>query len=253
MEFRCPNCDRIELIVLDRHPLCLRCRAEMIPASDYSGWWMSPYIAIRRMITTNETHGTEAARTEGRFKKEREAWTTGMFALALKKLKQQEFWIEIETAENTPDTKLHHIDQSTGRNNIETRDIEVVDWDEHVDDIMEVIRKKCARAYPRNYFLLVHARSGKRFDLDKVIEEVKTIHSPFLEIWILGRPPARNPLEPSSQMVVARIAPSPVLRLEFDIPAELEKAKGQNQFLRRRKRGTSTEFTDLGLVYLPIP
>src|ERR1700694_2790594 len=167
VNFCCPNCGRAEEILVDRHPLCMQCRVEMIPASDYSELWMSPYVAVTRMKVTNETHGTDAARTHGRFKKEREAWTTGMFALALAKLLHQEFWVEIETIENTPDTKLRHIDQRKGHNTIETRNIEIVDWDEHVDHITKVIRKKCQRAYPPDYFLLVHARSGKRLDFDQ--------------------------------------------------------------------------------------
>jgi hypothetical protein len=49
--------------------------------------------------------------------------------------------------------------------------IEVVDWEENVDDIMEVIGKKCKRAYPDHYLLLVSARhSGKVLDFDWVIE-----------------------------------------------------------------------------------
>ena len=91
---------------------------------------------------SNETYGTEVARTHQRFKKEREAWTTGMFALALSKLTGKEFWVEIETADTTPDTRLRHIDQSEGHNSIETVNIEIVDWVEHVANIMEPIMKK---------------------------------------------------------------------------------------------------------------
>jgi hypothetical protein len=216
----------------------------MIAASDYSDVWMSPWIAIRRMMTVNETHGTDVGRTDRRFKREREAWTTGMFALALTKLMRKEFWVEIETVDNTPDTRLRHIDQSQGHNAIETRNIEIVDWDEHVEDIMEVIRKKCSRAYPADYFLLVHARSGKTLDFDCVIEEMKKVHSPFFEVWIFGR-------MTDDQMVAGRILPSP-LRIDVEIRKALEGTKKQTAFLQREKRGTSTEFRDLGPVYLPF-
>jgi hypothetical protein len=54
------------------------------------------------MKTISETYGIERARTDGRFKKDREAWTTGMLALALSKLKGEEWWIEIETVDSTP-------------------------------------------------------------------------------------------------------------------------------------------------------
>ena len=69
---------------------------------------------------------------------------------------------------------------------IQTRSIEVVDWEENVDDIMKVIKKKCKRAYPDHYLLLVNARHGKGYlDFDRVIEEMKAIPSPFLEVWVV--------------------------------------------------------------------
>jgi hypothetical protein len=246
MRFRCPNCGRDEEVVLDRNPSCRFCRIEMLGASNYSELWMSPYIAITRMRTISETYGVERARTDGRFKKEREAWTTGVLALALSKLNGEEWWIEIETADNTPDTKLQRIDQSSGHNVIQTRNIEIVDWEENVDDIMEIIGKKCSRAYPGHYLLVVNARhSGKVLDLGRVIEEMKKIRSPFLEVWIVAF------IEPDDLKVV-RVAPAGPA-IDLNARADLEKAKKQKPFLRRGVRGTDTEFRDLGLVYLPIP
>ncbi|PYV51017.1 MAG: hypothetical protein DMG98_26805, partial [Acidobacteria bacterium] len=157
----------MEEIILDRKPICLVCHEQMVPASDYSELWMSPYVAVTRMITVRETYGRGRARNDRRFKKEREGWVTGIFALAIEKLSGKEWWVEIETADCTPDTRLRQIDQSSGQNVIQTMDIEVVDWEENVDDIMEVIEKKCKRAYPSNYSLLVYARhSGKLLDFD---------------------------------------------------------------------------------------
>jgi len=187
----------------------------MLAASDYSELWMSPYIAIRRMATVSETFGIERARTDGRFKKEREAWTTGVFALALSKLNGEPWWIEIETKDNTPDTKLRQLDQSSGNNVIQTRNIEVVDWEENVDDIMEVIRKKCKRAYPDHYLLLVNARnSGKVLDFDQVIQEMKTTDSPFLEVWVVA-------FVGPDDMKVVRVAPR-ALFVDLKIRAERE-------------------------------
>jgi hypothetical protein len=218
----------------------------MIAASDYSELWMSPYIAIRRMATISETVGIERARTDGRFKKEREAWTTGLLALALSKLNGEQWWIEIETKESTPDTKLRQLDQSSGKNVIQTRNIEVVDWEENVDDIMEVIRKKCKRAYPDHYFLLVNARnSGKVLDFDRVMQEMKGIRSPFLEVWVVA-------FVGPDDMKVVRVAPG-ALSVDLKSRVELEKAKKQTPFMKRGARGTGTELRDLGPTYLPIP
>jgi hypothetical protein len=218
----------------------------MIAASDYSELWMSPYIAIKRMATISETYGIERARTDGRFKKEHEAWTTGVLALALSKLKDERWSVEVETVDRTPDTKLRQIEQSSGHNVIQTRSIEIVDWQENVEDIMEVIGKKCKRAYPRDYLLVVNARhTGKVLDFDRVIEEMKRMCSPFLEVWVVA-------FIAQDDMKVVRVAPGgPAIDLK--LRAELESASQQPSFLKRGIRGTDTEFRDLGPAFLPIP
>lgn len=246
MRFRCPNCGRDEEILLDRKPRCLFCRVEMIAASDYSELWISPYFAIKRMATISETYGIERARTDGRFKKEREARTTGLLALALSKWTGEEWWIEIETADSTPDNRLRRVDQSSGHNVIQTRPIEIVDWEENTDDIMEVIKKKCERAYPNDYLLLVNARhSGKILNVDRVIAEMKRMRSPFLEVWLVA-------FVGEDDVIVVRVAPGwPAIDLKFR--ADLENARKQSPFLKRGIRGTGIEIRDLGPAYLPIP
>lgn len=231
---------------MERKPRCRFCRVEMIAASDYSQLWMSPYIAIRRMATISETYGLERARTDGLFKKEREARTTGVFALALSKLNGEQWWIEIETVDSTPDTRLRRVDQSSGHNVIQTRPIEIVDWEENTDDIMEVIAKKCGRAYPSDYLLVVNARhSGKVLYFDRVIEEMKGMRSPFLEVWLVA-------FVGPDDVKVVRVAPG-LPAIDLKLRADLENARKQPPFLKRGIRGTGTEFRDLGPAYLPIP
>jgi len=63
-----------EEIILDLNPRCMKCDVDMLRPSDYSQVSMSPYTAIIRMRTISEKYGIDRARTDGRFKKEREAW-----------------------------------------------------------------------------------------------------------------------------------------------------------------------------------
>jgi hypothetical protein len=198
------------------------------------------------MQTISEKYGTERARTDGRFKKEREAWTTGVFALAVSKLNGEQWWVEIETKDNTPDTRLRRVEQSSGNNIIQTRSIEVVDWEDNVDDVMEVIKKKCCRAYPDHYLLLVNVRnSGKLLDFDRIIEEMKDIRSPFLEVWVIA-------FVGPATMKVVRVAPS-AFPIDLSIGTELSEAMKQHAFVKRGIRGTGTEIRDLGPAYVPIP
>lgn len=246
MRFCCPNCGRDEEILVDRKPRCQFCNVEMAAESDYSELWMSPYTAIIRMKTISETHGIGPARADGRFKKEREAWTTAVLALALSTLTDQEWWVEIETVESTPDTKLHQIDQSSGHNVIQTRSIEVVDWEENVDDIMEVIEKKCKRGYPGHYLLAVHARNRRKvLNLDRIVEGMKGLPSRFLEVWVVAS-------VGGDHIKVFRVAPAgPAIDLKLS--AVLEKASKQPPFLKRGIRGTDCKFRELGPMFLPIP
>lgn len=246
MTFCCPGCGREEEILVDRKPRCLFCRVEMIAASDYSELWMSPCTAIKRMRTISETFGVRRARTDGRFKKEREAWATAVLALALSKLNGDDWWVEIETVENTPDTRLRRIEQSSGRNVIQTRSIEVVDWEENVDDIMEVIQKKCERAYPGHYLLLVNARHpGKVVYFDRIVRELTKMSSPFLEVWVIA---SVGP----DRLIAVRVAPG-IFRVDFKLEAELAARSKQSAFVKKGIRGTEPGFRDLGLSYLPIP
>jgi hypothetical protein len=218
----------------------------MVGETNYSNLWMSPYFVITRMQEIAGTYGTNRALTDGRFKKEREAMATACLSFALSKFKDEKYWVEIETVDRTPDIKLHHIDQSSGHNKIWTRNIEVVDWEQHVPDIMEVLRKKCSRPYPEDYFLLVNARHTGRFiNFTNISEEMKTIRSPFLEIWVTG-------FSGINKLAVARVAPG-LLELSLDYLDELRNAKQQPDMMRRGIRGTGTEFYSLGPSFLPIP
>lgn len=246
MKFCCPNCGREEQILGDPKPRCRFCRVNMIPASDYSQVWMSPYIAIKRMQTISEKYGIQRARTDGRFKKEREAWTTAIFALALSRLKSECWWVEIETKENTPDTRLRRLDQSSGNNIIQTRSLEVVDWEENVDDVMEVIKKKCRRAYPGHYILLVNVRNSRKvINFDRVIQDMTVIQSPFLEVWLIAF------VEPRLVKVV-RVAPG-AFSVDLNLTSVMPEAMKQHPFVKPGIRGTGTEVRDLGPTYVPIP
>ena len=245
MRFCCPKCGREDEVIGDTKPNCLWCGTALLRAETYTGLWMSPRIAVVRMNTLIEKHGYGEATTSGRFKREREAWTTGMYALGLAEMYSKEYWVEIETVDQTPDTRVHHIDQSAGHNEIETQHIEIVDWEEHVDDALDLIKQKCRRAYPPYFCLLLLARNGQNFDVGGITREIRNVNIPFAEIWVLGR-------ISDEAMTLLRLVPSS-MRADFDITDALEKGKRQGHFMVRQKRGASTEFRDLGPTFLPIP
>jgi hypothetical protein len=168
-------------------------------------------------------------------------------ALGLMQVDAHEHWIEIETVDQTPDTKVHYLDQSAGYNHRKIYNVEVVDWEPHIDDPMEVIRQKCARAYPPYFFLLVFARSGieKMVEARTLLEEVQHLNVPFGEIWIIGR-------VSYSTYRMLKLHPHEFW-IEVDIRRALTKDTRTKDFLKYEARGKSMEFRDLGQLYLPIP
>ncbi len=122
--------------------------AVIAPTDSYEGLLMNPSFIIDRMSRIVGTYGLSELHSNGtRFKRDREAWTTAIFALGQTHLTGKQYWVEIETREQTPDTRIHYIDQSTGRNNVGTSDVEVIDWDDHVEDPLELVRGKCRKGF----------------------------------------------------------------------------------------------------------
>ena len=245
MKFICPNCGTAEEVIGDNAPRCLICRASLLKAeTGYAGLWMSPSIAIRRFEAVIGKYGMDRA-TAGRLKQEREAWIAAVWSLGLRQLTGKEYWIELETSELTPDAKVHFIDQASGYNKIMTHNLEIVEWDEHRTNVAEVVEQKCQKAYPPYFSLVVLARNGQNIEIESLQEHIASLTIPFSEMWILGR---RSGFSYASFML------HPITKLiEFDLAESLRAAAGQRDFMKRQKRGKSTEFQHLGLTYLPLP
>jgi DNA-directed RNA polymerase subunit RPC12/RpoP len=249
MQYVCANClGKPEEIIGDNSPNCLRCGKPMTLATlSYKGLWLSPSFIIRRMQKIIETHGTRDDQSSRRFKREREAWTTAVWALGLTQIDGREHWVEIETEDDTPDTKVHRLDQSNGHNKIETYNVEVVDWEQHVDDLIQIVRQKCAKAYPFYFWLVILGRSGKAIDQSTVVEAVRNLRVPFVEIWIVGRT-----LDNRYRMQLVRLFPDRA-DVVFDLRDAVRRSDQQAAIMRPGKRGTGTDLRPLGDVFLPIP
>ena len=245
MEFICGQCGGKDWVFGDDSPLCWKCGVPLIKATQsYAGCLMSPEFVLRRMNTAMGKHGSIATGT-GRFKREREASATAIYALALSELSGAKYWVEIETVEQTSDTRVYQIDQSRGYNTLRRQNVEVVDWEQHVDDVMELVRAKCEKRYPKDFCLLIAGRSGKMVYPQVIARDIRTMTVPFAEIWILGQ-------SATNTFNVARLHPT-ILQLQFDVFEALERAKTDADVITKQKRGRDTEFVPLGQVYLPIP
>lgn len=248
MKFACPNCGREEIVIGDREPACLFCRVPMLKPAEYTGLMMSPKFAMDRFERVVGTHGWAKAK-KGNFKKEREAYIAAIWAYGVQRTTGfPEYWVEIVTQDETPDCKVIILDTSAGYNHRKIMNLEIVEWDEHRESMLELIEEKCAKAYPDDFFLVVFVRNGKETLVEDLLQKVRSLKVPFAEVWILGR------LAPSTGAYrMLLVHPEPTKLVDFDALESYRRNAGQTDFLRPTGRGKSMERTNLGSIYLPIP
>lgn len=86
MLFICTQCGRSDWVFGGDSPRCFYCGASLLKATEcYVGCLMSSKFVLHRMTAVVEKHGfSEAA--DGRFKREREACSTALYALGLSEM-----------------------------------------------------------------------------------------------------------------------------------------------------------------------
>lgn len=226
----------------------MKCRVPMVKATnEYTDLWLSPNFAIRRFRTGIGKYGW-AESLKGRVKKEREACIAAIWALGIQRITGKRYWIEIVTNDQTPDCRVMYLDQSKGHNNRMIISVEIVEWDLHRDNMLEVIVQKCARGYPSYFFLVVFVRNDKETLVEDILQKIKSMKVPFAEIWIVGRLPISIG---SYRLFLAH--PEPTKIMDFDVFDSYRMNLEQGEYLKFEGRGKSTQMRDLGFVYLPIP
>lgn len=256
MDFKCLYCGREYSSSTKSCPSCPNCNKDMARIiQSYNGLLMSPEFVIRRMGGIAQKYGLEQTHTNGRFKQEREAWTSAIWALSQFYINRHCHWVEIvDPRLQTPDTKVHYIEQRANHNEEWTVDIEVVDWEQHVDDALDLIANKCSKAYPPSYILLVMTRSGKIVEPAKIASGARRLKVPFSEIWLIG---IAGQTRIDSKIVsadckVVRVYPDST-KIEFDLSTAVKDAKPIADVMMRNKRGSGTDFIPMGLIYFPLP
>lgn len=249
MRYLCPNCGRTEIVVGDPNPDCRACRVPMLkPTMEYTNLLMSPNIVLRRFKSTVEKHGWKKILT-GRFKQEREACIAAIWAYGVQHItKVQEYWVEVVTTDQTPDCRIIFLDASAGYNHRKIMNLEIVEWDEHREDMLELIEQKCGKAYPSYFFLVVFVRNDKEMLVKDILQKIKNLKVPFAEIWILGRLPISIG---AYRLFLAH--PEPTKLVDFDVFESYRQNIDQTDFMKAEGRSKSTERTNRGLLYLPIP
>ncbi len=249
MKYLCPQCGRTEIVIGDSLPDCLTCRVRMLkPTMEYTDLLMSPNIVIRRFKSTIEKHGWKRILT-GRFKQEREACIAAIWALGVQSTTGvNEYWIEVVTKDQTPDCKVIFFDTSKGYNHRKIMNLEIVEWDEHRDNMLELIEQKCGKGYPSYFFLVVFVRNDKETLVHDILQKFESLKIPFAQIWIVGR----IPISIGSYRMF-RAHPKPTELIDFDVFDGFRRNLNQIDFMQLEGRGKGIEKTNRGILYLPIP
>ncbi|OGZ66580.1 MAG: hypothetical protein A3C58_02655 [Candidatus Staskawiczbacteria bacterium RIFCSPHIGHO2_02_FULL_34_10] len=219
---------------------------------DYKNLWMSPNVVISRLDDLIKKYGLKTVIRKNEFRHEREGWIGGVFLLGLRELGEITYWLEIETEDSTPDVYgsfLDVIETNTGKKGVRENffSIEIVEWEEHGPSIVDLIKNKCKKHYPNNYFLLVYVRrGGKVLDYEKIVEELKGAKIPFAQIWILV--PSSNDHDYHLTKIYKGL-----FQIAFNLNDAIKKNEKQIKFATNMGKGLATEMENLGEISVPLP
>jgi len=213
----------------------------------YKNLWMSPNVAIIRLNLLIEKYGIKTVVRNGLFRHEREAWIAASFLLGWRENNNEEYWLEIEMEEATPDIHGYTLRPLKRGFHREDYNFEIVEWEEHSKGILDVIKKKCKKCYPNYFLLLVYARKrGELIDYEKVHDEIKNNKVPFLDIWILAASSNSNDYH------LTRVYRDK-FQICFNLNEALKKVNNQSDYATNLGRGGGTDRKNLGVVYVPLP
>jgi hypothetical protein len=215
--------------------------------SVYKDIWISPNFMVDRMTLLLEKHSIDTVLSKSQFKQEREGWVAAAFLLGLGSIEGSEYWLEINSENDTPDVYAYYLRHVDGNNHRDILPIEVVDFEEHSENITSLITQKSQKEYPPYFALVVYARKGgAEIDYDAIAENAQKIRIPFREIWILSA------ISYEDDYRLTMVYPFK-LQIPFNLHQEYERHKNQIPLATQLKRGKGTEPTFLGIKEIPFP
>ncbi len=123
----------------------------------YPNWIaILPNEIIYRHNQIIQKYGLENVVNSAIFKKAREMYQTARYAMGMTARTWIKYWIcPASEKYQTPDTFLIKI-PDRDNNEIKIECVEVTLWENHVDNMLEIIRKKIKKYYPFYFVILIH-------------------------------------------------------------------------------------------------
>lgn len=82
------------------------------------------------------------------------------------------YWVSPANEHNqTPDTFLISMPESKSRN-IHIECVEVTLWEEHVDNLWEIIEKKITKSYPSHFSIVIHIEKPSLYLESKYVSDI---------------------------------------------------------------------------------
>jgi len=196
--------------------------------------WFSPKYAIYLLWNLKNKLGDVVLKSD-KFKKEREAWVTGVALLAINKMTNNLWWLQVPI-EDPPDmlamTLISNLKEN--RNYMNYRYIEVMEINRHssVDIETEIINKVSDKFYPKETCLLVHIKKDILImDMKMMSENIHNKIHHLADIWLLG-----NTKPATNDFILFSIFPK-VEVVNFNINEEMDKLPTAMTFEFMRAKG----------------
>jgi hypothetical protein len=112
---------------------------------------LSPRVILERTQQITEKYGLESFITQRTFKRAREMYQTAIYAIGMTARTGDYYWVA-PSRDNTPDCYLIW-KKDTG---IFIECVEITLWNERVETMWEIIKKKITKKYPSHFSIVIH-------------------------------------------------------------------------------------------------
>lgn len=116
---------------------------------------LSPQLVLARNLDIIEKYGMNNYLTRREFKRAREMYQTAVYALGMTARTRDYYWVTPGN-DNTPDCYLIW----KYENGLCVECVEITLWNEHVDEMWEIIKKKIDKQYPFHFSIVIHDSNG---------------------------------------------------------------------------------------------
>ena len=133
------------------------------------GMALSANLVLARHKDVINKYGIDNFLKKKEFKRAREMYQTAVYALGTTARTGNYYWVTpANPKDQTPDCYIIRVNG----NELCIECVEITLWNEHVDEMWEIIQKKISKRYPGSFSIVIHDSSGKKSVSSKYYQEL---------------------------------------------------------------------------------